>query len=85
MVEDVSQPSELAAQSLITKLRAFVTEQLSDDEGALFAALIAPGVSMAYAEDEVSGFGVTWGADTLPQALSTALRENGIEVTGLTG
>ena len=60
-----------AADRLILKLRAFVNGDLGDDERALFAALIAPGVAQAYDEDEVSGFAMTdWSSNRLPAALA---------------
>ena len=49
---------EEAAERLLSKLRAFVAEQLDEEERALFAALVAPGVARAYGEPEVEGFGV---------------------------
>jgi hypothetical protein len=83
MVDEVSDSSEAAALSLIEKLRTFVTEQLNEEEGTLFAALVAPGVSLAYVEDEVTGFGAHWETGTLPQALCRALQEGGVRVEGL--
>jgi hypothetical protein len=44
------------AKSLLAKVRHFVTTQLDDEESAMFASLLAPGVSLAYAQDEVVGF-----------------------------
>jgi hypothetical protein len=76
--------AEAAAQSLLAKVRAFVAE-LTEEEASLFAALIAPGVSMAYASDgdvdEVSGF--VWRPGALPQSLARTLVEGGIRVEGL--
>lgn len=74
------------AERLLGKLRAFVTDQLSDDERPLFAALIAPGVAQAYAEDDVHGFAMTeWSASALPEALAEAIRHSDIRVVGLGG
>jgi hypothetical protein len=65
-------------------LRAFVTDQLADDERPLLAALIAPGVAQAYAEDEVQGFAMTeWSGSALQAALAEAVRRRGIRVVGL--
>ncbi|MCB0993710.1 MAG: hypothetical protein KDB21_01370, partial [Acidimicrobiales bacterium] len=58
-----------AAAQLLDKLRAFVAG-LDDDERALFATLLAPGVAQAYApddEDEVVGFGSAWLPQRLPE------------------
>jgi hypothetical protein len=74
------------AARLLEKLRAFVTDQLDDDERALLALLLAPGVALAFpeadGEDEVVGFGVDWRATSLPDALATTLREGGLRVEG---
>jgi hypothetical protein len=75
---------EAAAQSLLAKVREFVAE-LTEEEASLFAALIAPGVAMAYGSDEdadeVSGF--VWRPGALPQALARTLVEGRIRVEGL--
>jgi hypothetical protein len=84
------------ARSLLVKVRAFVRTQLTDEESQMFASLLAPGVSTAYAEggDEVTGFAasgrgpsgeaeVDWRPDALPAALAEALREGGIRVVRL--
>jgi len=72
------------AERLILKLRAFVNEDLEDQERALFAALIAPGVARAYDDDEITGFAMTdWSSDRLPAALAEAIRRSGIRVVGL--
>jgi hypothetical protein len=84
------------ARSLLVKVRTFVRTQLTDEESEMFASLLAPGVSMAYAEagDEVTGFAtgnpgpsggaeVDWRPDALPGALAEALREGGIRVVRL--
>lgn len=72
-----------AAERLLAKVRSFVAEQLDDDEKALFAVLLAPGVSLAYPDDEVVGFAVDWRAGALPEALATTLRDAGVRVEGL--
>ena len=75
-----------AAQRLLAKIRTFVAEQLSDDEAALFAALVAPGVARAYENDgEVQGFAsdVDWRPGALPDSLAEAVRDGGLRVEGL--
>ena len=72
-----------AAARLLEKLRGFVAEQLDEDERALLAVLLAPGVAMAYPDDEVVGFSVDWRASALPEALAVTLREGGLRVEGL--
>ena len=72
-----------AATRLLEKLRGFVADQLDDEERALLAVLLAPGVAMAYPSDEVVGFGADWRPDALPEALAEALRRGGLRVEGL--
>lgn len=88
-------PNREAAERLLAKVREFVAS-LDDDERALFATLLAPGVARAYQEDdEVVGFGeagareagageVGWSPAALPDALVRELREQGVRVEGLT-
>jgi hypothetical protein len=84
------------ARSLLAKVRTFVTTQLTDQESSMFATLLAPGVSLAYADgdDDVTGFGVAgagppsgtdveWRPGALADALGQALREGGVRVVGL--
>jgi hypothetical protein len=85
------------ARSLLAKVRTFVSTQLTDEESGMFATLLAPGVSLAYADgdgDEVTGFGVAgtgppadadvdWRPGALADALGEALRESGVRVVGL--
>lgn len=83
------------ARSLLVKVRSFVRTQLTEEESEMFASLLAPGVSLAYAEagDDVTGFGapgpgqsggeVDWQPDALPGALAEALREGGVRVVRL--
>ncbi len=86
------------ARSLLGKVRTFVKTQLTDQESEMFATLLAPGVSLAYAEagDDVTGFGVPsevssaggdvdWRPGALADALGEALREGGVRVVGLDG
>ena len=84
------------ARSLLGKVRTFVRTELTDQESEMFASLLAPGVSLAYAEtgDDVTGFGlpgggssaggdVDWRPGALADALEEALREGGVRVVGL--
>jgi hypothetical protein len=85
------------ARSLLGKVRTFVRTELTDQESEMFATLLAPGVSLAYAEtDDVTGFGVPgegssaggdvdWRPGALADALGEALREGGVRVVGLDG
>ena len=93
MSEDIE-----VARRLLAKLRSFVSNELDEAEGEMFASLLAPGVSLAFAEggdDEVAGFAGTgadvpgdpdvgWDRDALAGALSGALRASGVRVVGLT-
>jgi hypothetical protein len=84
------------AHSLLDKVRTFVRTQLTDEESEMFASLLAPGVSLAYADlgDDVTGFAapgsgssgagdVDWRPGALPAALGEALRNSGVRVVGL--
>jgi hypothetical protein len=81
------------ARSLLAKVQHFVSTQLDDDESEMFASLLAPGVSLAYSERDVVGFGATvaegdsveWRPGALAESLGTVLREGGIRVVGLRG
>lgn len=78
--------SSEAAQRLLGKLRKFIEEELDDEESALMAALVAPGVASVYApEPEVSGFSQSaqWLPSALPDALATAIRDRNIHIEGL--
>ena len=74
-----------AAARLLDKMRRFVATELDDDERALFAALVAPGVAKAYpVEDDVEAYGIVgWSPSDLPDALVAELRRGGIRVEGL--
>jgi hypothetical protein len=76
--------AEDTAQSLMRKIRSFSSE-LPDEERALFAALIAPGIARALEpEPEVEGFGLTgWLPSRLPDALERAVRDENLRVEGL--
>lgn len=81
-----------AAERLLDRLRGFVAS-LPEDERALLAALLAPGVAEAYEPheadlpDEVVGFGledeVTWHPAGLPSALAETIRNHDVRVVGL--
>jgi hypothetical protein len=74
----------LAARRLVQKLREFSRTGLDEEERALFAVLLAPGIAQAYARDDVSGYSQTeWDPRTFPESLTTALRDSGIMVIGL--
>lgn len=67
---------------MVEKVKHFAAT-LDDDERALFAVLLAPGVAQAYADtDEVTGFAATVFAP-LPDALAAAVRSAGLRVVGL--
>jgi len=84
---DTSTPTE-AAERLLDRLRDFAVT-LDDQERALFAALIAPGVAQAYpdVDDDVVGFAardeVGWSPRALPASLGAAVRRRGVRVVGL--
>ena len=73
------------AHRLLAKLRNFVVEELDEKESEMFATLLAPGVSLAYSDDDVLGFGAEWRPGALAGSLSEALREGGVRVVGLRG
>jgi len=70
--------TETAAR-VLEKLRVFVAS-LDDDERAVLAALLAPGVASAYIESDVVGFGMGWSPDRLPESLATQIRDKGLRV-----
>lgn len=55
------------AKSLLVKVQSFVRNELDDEESKMFASLLAPGVSLAYAPEEVAGF-QAGGADAVDSA-----------------
>jgi hypothetical protein len=89
----MSEPDEIGempdddavAARLLDKLRVFVGS-LDDDERAVMAALLAPGVASAYVEEDepdVVGFGmpsVPWRPERLPDALSGRIREQHLRI-----
>lgn len=77
------QDQQVAAGRVLDKLRSF-SQELDDLERATLAALLAPGIAMAYssdsdddvAGDDVAGFGlVEWMPEHLPDALARAVRD----------
>lgn len=74
-----------AAERLLAKLRVFIAEQLDEEEAELLAALVAPGVAWATADEDVVGFDADapWRPRDLPEGLAEAVRSQGIRVEGL--
>ena len=75
-----------AAHRLFDKLKVFAAS-LDEEERALLAALLAPGVARAYDEAEVEGFdagsGVGWRPEALPESLAAAVKERDLRIVGL--
>lgn len=73
-----------AATRLLHRLAAFARE-LDDDERALLAALLAPGVARAWDDEvDVMGFGSTdWLPERLPDELQRAVRDQDLRIEGL--
>ena len=72
------------AEALLDKLKRFIREELDPQERSLFAALLAPGVAAAHADQDVVGFGMTaWSPPALPDALTDALDHYGVRISGL--
>lgn len=79
-----TQDPRQAADRLLEKLRDF-TESLDADERALLAALLRPGVELAYDGEEaaeVAGFATGSFADRLPRHLAEAVRDRDLRITG---
>ena len=79
-----------AAHRLLDKLARFVADALGDEEREMLAALLAPGVALAYqtpplvdVEAPAGAIDVDWRPSALPEALAEALRERGVRVVGL--
>jgi len=83
-IAEVPDDDDVAAR-LLGKLRVFVGS-LDDDERAVMAALLAPGVASAYVEEDepdVVGFGmasVPWRPGRLPDTLSGRIREQHLRI-----
>ncbi|HLN17474.1 MAG TPA: hypothetical protein VK277_12085 [Acidimicrobiales bacterium] len=76
-LDEASVPDREAAERLLDKLRAFVVNDLNEEEATLLAALLAPGMALATAEEqEVVAFGSEddWRPGALPRALVEAVR-----------
>lgn len=79
-------PDEVAAR-VLEKLRVFVAS-LDDDERAVLAALLAPGVASAYEDEpEVVGFSsdattpsVGWRPERLADSLAARVREEHLRI-----
>jgi serine/threonine protein kinase HipA of HipAB toxin-antitoxin module len=72
-----------ATERLLGKLRDFVVA-LDDDEREVLAALIGPGVALAYREsDDVEAFGMTWEPQRLPEHLAETVRAHQLRIIGL--
>jgi RNA polymerase sigma factor (sigma-70 family) len=76
-----------AGERLMDKVRAFAAA-LEGDERALFATLVAPGISSAFSddesEDEVEGFQMDeWEPRPVPAALIDLLRTTEVDLTDL--
>lgn len=74
--------SRVVAERLIDRLKDFASG-LPVEERALFAALIAPGIALAFnGQDDVHGFEmVDWQPSGLPDHLASAIRSKGMRVT----
>jgi uncharacterized protein (DUF2267 family) len=77
----------VAADRLLAKIRTFVADRLTEEEAALFAALLAPGVACAYDDSAAtaSPSDVEWCPHALPDSLAEAVRDRAIRVQGLAG
>ena len=82
MTEPTNQGDLASAERLLAKLRGFVAS-LDTDERAALAALLGPGIAMAYRDEDVEGFGVTWAPQQLPDHLAQIVRTSGVEIIGL--
>ncbi len=70
------------ADTMLEKVRHFIVT-LDDQERALFAALLAPGIAAAWdADDEVEGFGTEWSTSRVQDHLHEAVRRHEIRVEG---
>jgi hypothetical protein len=72
---------EKAAERLLDKLRSF-SEGLDPDERLVLAALIGPGIALAYPDDEVEGFAQRWEPSHLPEHLAAMIRARNLRIEG---
>lgn len=77
---DTADPA--AAERLFAKLRPFLNG-LDPAERAAFAALVGPGIAMAYDTDDVTGFTQSWKPAHLPDGLAETIRRNDVQISGL--
>ncbi|MEZ5382141.1 MAG: hypothetical protein R2754_10175 [Microthrixaceae bacterium] len=71
-----------AAASLIDQLRDFAAG-LGAEERELLAALLAPGIDAAWADEaDESGLGVSWTPSALSEHLVAAIRDRNLRVEG---
>ena len=73
---------EQAAERLLDKLRTFI-QGLDPDERLALAALIGPGIALAYRDDDVEGFAQSWEPSQLPEHLATMIRAKNLRIEGL--
>jgi hypothetical protein len=72
---------EQAAERLLEKVRAFIHDELTPEERALFAVLLAPGVAEANGSSDVSGFAAdVWEPAPLPDHLARMVRASGMRI-----
>ena len=71
-----------AADNLLAKVRSFAST-LDDQERALLAALLAPGIAAAWEDDVVEGFGTEWSTSRVQEHLRDAVRRHRIRIEGL--
>lgn len=87
MAEDdiTVEPDDATAARALDKLRTFIGS-LPDDERAVLAALLAPGVASAYLDvpilqSDVAGFAMTdWRPERLPDSLAARIRSQHVRV-----
>ena len=76
---DMSDPGD----RLMAKVREF-SAGLPDDERALFAALVRPGIATALNDDEVEGFQMQeWQPRSVPEELAEAIRRTEVDLSDL--
>jgi hypothetical protein len=80
-IDEATSP-DAAAERLLEKVRLFVRDQLTHEERALFAVLLAPAVADASGMSDVSGFAAMdqWEPAPLPEYLANAVRTSHIQL-----